>query len=193
MQVSSISFGRKIPIAKCCVFDKQQKQFVPATVNEYDCTTMTDFLEVKKLASTWKFADLIANSIYAKNDCYNKKVPNTYRIFNIEKDDGEVLGIASCNEKQGSLDVNFIETEPNKNHKYTGQVLLASLASYSVNLGKFKLKIKNAIESSVGFYQNICGFKRNFEDDFEISRRDIPQFIAQTEDRTQAPIIEFKG
>jgi hypothetical protein len=189
----NISFGKKIPIAKCSVFDNQQRQFIPVTVNEYDCKTMDDFVEVRKLDSTWKFADTIARSIYAKNDCFYKKIPNTYRFFNIERDNGEVIGIAACDEKQGSLDVNFIETKPDKKYKFAGQALLASLAGYSVNLGKFKLKIKNAIESSVGFYQNICGFKRNFEDDFEISKRDIPQFIAQTEGRTQTPIIELKG
>ena len=143
----NISFGQKIPIAQCCVFDNQQKQYIPATVNEYDCTTMTDFLEVRKLDSTWKFADTIARSIYEKNDCYYKKSPNTHRFFNIEKDNGEVLGIAACNEKQGSLDVNFIETNPDKSHKFVGQAFLASLAGHSVNMGKFKLKIKNAIET----------------------------------------------
>ena len=189
----NISFGKKIPIAQCCVFDNKQRQFVPVTVNEYDCTTMTDFVEVRKLDSTWKFADTIARSIYAKNDCYYRKIPNTYRFFNIEKDNGEVLGIAACDEKQGSLDVNFIETNPDKKHKFVGQTFLASLAGHSVNMGKFKLKIKNAIESSVGFYQVVCGFNRNYEDDFEISRRNIPEFINQTETRTNSPIINIQG
>ena len=187
-----VSFGKKIPIAQCSVFDNQQKQFVPVTVNEYDCKTMDDFVEVRKLDSTWKFADTIARSIYAKNDCFYKKIPNTYRFFNLERENGEVLGIAACDEKQGSLDVNFIETKPDKNHKYTGQVFLASLAGHSINMGKFKFKIKNAIESSVGFYQNICGFKRNYEDDFEVSRRNIPDFIKQTETRTHSPIINIQ-
>lgn len=189
----NISFGKKIPIAKCSVFDNKQRQFVPATVNEYDCTTMTDFVEVRKLDSTWKFADTIARSIYAKNDCFYKKIPNTYRFFNIERENGEVLGIAACDEKQSSLDVNFIETKPDKSHKFAGQVLLASLAGHSVNSGKFKFRIKNAVESAEGFYENTCGFKRNYEDDFEISKRDIPQFINQTERRTNSQIIDIRG
>ena len=189
----NISFGKKIPIAKCNVFDNKQRQFIPVTVNEYDCTTMTDFVEVRKLDSTWKFADTIARRIYAKNDSYYRKTPNTSRFFNIEKENGEVLGIAACDEKQGSLDLDFIETAPDKKHKYVGQAFLASLAGHSVNKGKFKFKIKNSIESSVGFYQTVCGFNRNYDNDFEISRRTIPQFITQTEQRTQGPIIEIEA
>ena len=190
----NISFGKKITIAKCHILDKEQNKFVPVVINEYDCTTMDDFVEVQKLGATFLFATTISQNMYAKNNSYYTKQPNNNRFFNIERENnGEVLGLALCEEQKHSLDVGYIETKHDNRHRYTGQALLASLAGFSSAIGKFKIKIKNAVKTSVDFYQDTCGFDKNSNSEFQLMRRDIPNFLEQTEERTKHPIINLQG
>ena len=95
----NISFKRKIPIAQCQIFDKEENKFVSATVHEYDCKTMSDICEVQKLGASWQFTNSIIYNMQVKNRCIYTGHPNSSRFFNIEKGNGEIIGLALCEEK----------------------------------------------------------------------------------------------
>lgn len=189
----NISFGKKIPIAQCHILDRQQKKFVPATINEYDCTTMSDIREVRKLGNAWRFAPTLAYNMEAKNHCHYTKEPNRNHFFNIEKENGEILGLAFCEEQGQTLDVHFLETKQNGLHKFAGQTLLASLGIYTVNNGKTKLRIKKSLKEAEDFYRKTCGFQPELKSSYLLTDRNIPSFIRQTEKRTHYPIINLQG
>ena len=188
----NISFKRKIPITQCQIFDNEQNKFVGATVHEYDCKTMSDICEIQKLGAGWHFINSFIYGMKVKNHSVYTGQENNFRFFNIEKNTGEIVGLAYCEEKENSLNVNFIETKQNKRQKYAGQTLLASIANYAIDIGKYKLIIKNALEDSYTFYKRICGFKKGEGIDLEMNRKDIKKFTKQTEERTQAPILSIK-
>ena len=189
----NISFKRKIPIAQCKIFDNEQNKFVGATVHEYDCKTMSDICEVQKLGAGWQFTNSIIYNMQVKNRCVYTGHPNNSRFFNIEKENGEIVGLALCEEKENSLNVNFIETKQNKKQKFAGQTLLAIIANYALDIGKCKLIIKNALKDSYSFYKSICGFKKGEGNDLEMKRKDIKKFTQQTEERIQSSIISTKA
>jgi hypothetical protein len=47
MFIYPVSFGKKIPVAKCHIIDNQKKKAVPATVYEYDCKNADDVEDLK--------------------------------------------------------------------------------------------------------------------------------------------------
>ena len=189
----NISFGRKIPIAKCHILDKEQKSFVPATVYEYDCTTKGDIQEIRKLDDSWRFTPTIANNMSIKNHSYYTQQPNHNRFFNIQKDTGEILGLAFCEEQGKSIDVHFLETKQDDKNKFVGQALLASLCIFTLNNGQTQLRVKSALKTAEDFYKKTCGFKQELKSSYLISDRHMPKFIKQTEKRTHYPIVDVQS
>ena len=66
MNISPVSFGKKIPISNCKVVDKKENKLINATLYEYDCKDLGDYYDVKDLKGRWNFKDMIAEEIYIK-------------------------------------------------------------------------------------------------------------------------------
>ena len=62
-----ISFGKKIPIAQCQIYDNQQQKFVKAVISEFDCKDKSDITEIKSLGPNWQYKETISSNMGIKN------------------------------------------------------------------------------------------------------------------------------
>ena len=191
----TISFGKKIPITYCQIFDKEKKRFVGATCYKYDCNDKSDIKEIQKLGDEWRYIIETLANMNRKIIRKNQGLSCDVAVFTLEKQNGETLGLCCAEDKEKALEVNYIESKQDNKHKYVGQVLLASMGQEVLdNDSQRKIVIKNAVSSAYGFYEDICGF---IEDrgscDLFMPREKIHRFLKQTKQRTHSPIINLKA
>jgi len=101
MSISSISFGAKIPVAKCQVLDKRENKFINATVYEYDCKDLEDIFEVGDLDESWEFQDLYTSSMHKKYIYQRDGRGDTgLSFYCLKNSDDEMLGVCQTEEKK---------------------------------------------------------------------------------------------
>lgn len=191
----NISFGKKIPIAQCQIQNIKTGKFEPATVYELDCKDESDLLETRKPKSKWEYASYIHENM---SDKYR------YGAFSQDFDDccfyilqdknGETIGMAQTEEiYEDAYDLACLDTRKGKHYTFVGQTLLATVAREVQKKSGDILSVFGAVDSAMDFYKKVCGFKIGEFDRPYISAEDIPNFIQQTEERTNAKIIDLKG
>lgn len=194
MNISPLSFGKRIPIAKCQIQEKETGKFVPATIYEVDCTDKEDFLEIKNLDRKWSFKYWIGENMDMKHSLKTELNEDcNLSFYQIRDEKGELLGISQVKEMGGTHDLSFIDTKPRNPYRYTGQAFLAGIASSVLKKDGFRLIVTNPIDEAADFYRNTCGFELLGDYIFKMNRSQIKDFIARTEERTQAPLINLKG
>lgn len=191
----NITFGRKIPITYCQIYDKEKQKFVGATCYKYDCNDKSDLKEIEKLGDNWRYLPETTANMKRKEIRQNQGLSCDVVVFTIEDKKGETLGLCCAEDKERSLEVNYIESKQDNKHKFVGQVLLASIGQEVLdNDSQRKLVVKNAVSSAYGFYEDVCGF---IEDkgscDLFMPREKIHRFLKQTKQRTHSPIINLKA
>ncbi len=187
MKINTINFGKLIPVNQCRVINRSEDKLVNATIYEYDCKDLFDVYEVGDLDYSWDFRDLITSGMHSKylNQVVGKE-DNKNHYYCAKDDDGNIIGLCYTNEDTDSIDIKLVTSEQDKKYKYVGQSILTSLAQKVLNTGREKLKIKAALSDVKDFYAKACGFrcttqgKSPFGDDFEITKEEIPAFIART-------------
>ena len=120
MNISSISFGRKIPRYTCQVQNKTTGEYVPATIYEYNCKDERDYEEIKKLDRRWLFKDNIAHFMEVKHSVqtlFNEKSNDSFFSMQVGKD---IIGIAQVCTLNGISNIDYITTKPRNeyNRKY---------------------------------------------------------------------------
>ena len=191
----NISFGKKIPIAQCQIQNIKTGEFEPATVYELDCTEESDLLETRKPKSNWEYANYIHENMSDKyrygsfsqdfDDCY---------FYILQDKNGNTIGMAQTEEiYEDAYDLAYLDTKKGKPYTFVGQTLLATVAREVQKKSGDILSVFGAVDSAINFYQKVCGFKIGEFDKPYISAEDIPNFIKQTEERTNAKIINLKG
>lgn len=189
-----ISFGRKIPITQCQIYDNEQKEFTTATCYAFDCNDKSDIDEISKMDDSWRYVNQTLHNMKRGYLTRDNDMMTDIIVYTLETDNGEKLGLCCTEDKGKRLDVYYLETKQDEKHKYVGQTLLASVGSQILNNNQYILLIRNALTSAFNFYKNTCGFTEDKENsDLSMNRTGIRQFIKQTEARTQAPIIELKA
>ena len=83
----NISFGQKIPMYHCSVQNTKTKEFVPATVYEYDCCDFFDAENIDKAADIASMA--VPYGIYIED--YRTLEQEAWEIANIDLIDEELL------------------------------------------------------------------------------------------------------
>ena len=197
-----ISFGAKIPIAKCKIQNRETGKFENATVYEYTCTDKSDVEKIERIISKqdWEFGQDIANDVWWKNSVIEKN--NTrynymrdYHFYSIENNRRKTIGLCETQEKE-DISVEFLETLQDKKYRFTGQTLLASVAEKANNIAN-RLIILNAAQKALDFYRKTCGFTteihENDEISFVIEEPQLQAFIKQTEERTNGEIISLNA
>lgn len=193
-----ISFGAKIPIAKCKIQNRETGKTESATVYEYTCADKSDVEKIERIASkeNWEFGTDIFDDASWKNSCIVNKdnsygYMNNYCIYSIENNRRKTIGLCETRESD-NINVELFETLQNKKYRFVGQVFLASLAKKASNSAKC-LVIENAAKKALGFYRNSCGFKKEFNEDeginFLVDAPQLEDFIKQTEQRTNGKIV----
>ena len=193
-----ISFGAKIPIAECKIQNRKTGKTESATVYEYTCTDKSDVEKIKRIVARedWEFGSDIAydahwkNTVIENNDkCYG--FMKDYHVYTLENNRRKTIGLCETKETDNII-VEFCETLQDKKYKYAGQTLLASIAQKACN-SSLTLIIENAATKALDFYRKVCGFTEEVYEDEEISfivdKRQMQDFIEQTEKRTNGKIV----
>ncbi len=154
----SISFGKKIPVAKCHIQDRTNNNQVNATIVEYDCNDLSDMSEIKRLHN-WTYSKFMSDNMERVFKTKQYFTPS-FSFFAIENDNKEIVGIASTKSVGGDLILDSLESSPDKKYKYTGKNMLTFLKNYALLKGLSRIYIPIAVESARDFYINKCGFKR---------------------------------
>lgn len=191
----NVSFGAKVPIAKCQIQNVETGSYEPAVIYEIDCNDKSDINTVTKPASEWKYSKLIQKDMQEKINY--KKIYSGYDVssfYILENQYGETLGMSEMTEfYDGSYDLTYLDTKNGKPYKYVGQTLLATTAREAYKKGTKVFTIYSAVLSALDFYTQVCGFKDCGLFVPTMKRGEIPHFVKQTERRTKAPILDFVG
>ena len=199
----NISFGKKIPITNCSVYDKQKQAFVNATMYELDgkdkedldyliyqkgnwgilkCNIMTDFFDKQQRILSKKELSPLETFIL-----------NAKKFYTLETQNDKSIGLCEVMELPDSTNIHFLECNPDKTHKFAGQVLLASIAKNIIKKDCASLTVNDPAESATDFYINKCGFtpSTNQPHKIEMNKEQMEHFVQQVEQRTQNPIVNI--
>ena len=168
----NISFGKKIPIMQCQVQNIKTGNFVPSTVYEYDCNDPSDANKIDEIDGYWIFKPQI---FYQAKDKHSQ--PNKYantRIFSLETQKGETLGLMVTDKDKKNNDVDVLENKFMSGHKYVGTSLLAAAALETIKQGYDKLTIKQPIPEVRPFYIDKCGFRETNGRPLELTKEELP-------------------
>ena len=190
----NISFGRKIPIIQTQIQNKHTQKFERATVYELDCKDESDILETLKPQNKWTYAREINVNMYTKYSRLQRGDDSKTSFYILQNQQGDTLGMAQTEEleKKGH-NLAFLDTEKDKQYKYVGQTLLASITKDIMNKDGIRLSIFEPVPTAVPFYDKICGFQNIGNLLLTADRQEMQDFISKTEQRTQAPLINLKG
>ena len=199
-----ISFGKKIPVNTCSIYDKRRRKYVEATVYEIDCKDKSDVDYIKRMEGNWIYKDQISYGIERK---YNRLTGENAKFWERAKEQGiedngyysleapnkEVLCVCETEPFGREVDISFLESKRNWRYKYAGQAMLASVANNLLGSEQI-LTVKAPANSAMGFYENACGFRKNPKySGYEMSQKDMGDFIQRTEEKTNGRIINYQG
>ena len=192
MNINPISFGKKIPIANCKILDTQKKVPVEAIFFEYDCKDHKDSIEVGSISGKWAFKNVISAGMERKfkNHLRGKsQIPNAY--YGLQTSDGKVLGLVSAENYTNRTEIEYITRDLSTDYKYVGQMMLAQLAKMALDENKYNLIINNPINDNYEFYRTCCGFRfiSDTDSDMTMDRKEMTNFIMNTEDKTDCSIF----
>ena len=199
-KIMQISFGKKIPIAKCNIINKKTKKPENATIFEYECNSRSDLERLSMLAEDkkWEYGYCIWSNGYNKNHSPNS-IYGQVGVYSIEDSKGRTVCICDTVEDEKEIIVKHIESRKNSPYKYAGQNMLAMLAKKVITTNREDLFINDGQPDAQDFYKvkcrfDIVGSNPKDEDgiDFEMKREDIPHFLSRIEEKTKGKIISLQ-
>ena len=190
-----ISFGKKIPISTCKIYNKEAKKFERATLYEVDCREESDIDYLSSPDGMWEFKNSIAydarSKYYESLLCLNQDSQD--KFYSLEAKDGTIACLCETQPFFKDTNIRYIESNPDKFYKYAGQIMLA-------NIAKLLLKTSQSMQIQVpsfdarDFYSKVCEFKEDMTGfGYELAQKDMKNFIQRAEKRTNGKIINFKG
>ena len=191
-----ISFGKKIPITTCNIYNKEAQQYERATLYEIDCNDEADIDYLLRPDGMWEFKESIAYD--AKNKYLDIKYcmcPNDImnRYYSLGTKNGKVACLCETQSVYGNTNIRYIESNPDKHYKFAGQTMLASIAKLIYSTSQC-LEINIPTAWARPFYSKVCGFKEDLTGfGYELRQKDMKKFISRTEQRTKGEILSSKG
>ncbi len=194
-----ISFGAKIPVNTCNIFDIKNKSFIKATVYEIECSDKADVDYMNAIGGFWIYKDAIFYGARTKYDrltgedsiFWHRRYDYEDKFFTLETPNQDVACMCEVEPHKKYYNVYFLESEEHKQYKYAGQSMLASIAKTLLGSEK-RLKVAEPAESARKFYSDKCRFKDDKTNlGYELLQEDIPAFIQRTEKKTQGKISKF--
>ena len=190
----NISFGKKIPIAQCQIQSIKTGKFEPATIYELDCKDETDVIETLKPQDKWIYARSINRNMCNKYIQQQQGEESSSTFYILENKDGKTLGMAQTDELlKKAHNLAFLDTEKDKQYKYVGQTLLASIAKNIMDKDGIRLSVFEPVPTAVPFYDKICGFQNIGNLLLTADRQEMKDFISRTQERTKSTLIDLKG
>ncbi len=193
MQIQSVSFGKKIPVASCKVKNNHTGKFERAKLYEYDCKDLADLQEFAKLPDYWGFKDAILSGMCEKKVVLDKhNVSTGVSYFVLQDKNDETIGICSAKKSLTDYGVKLIQTTPLKSHKYTGQAMLAALALVGLKENRNKFEIKYPTDEAMTFYTDKCCFQKGESKyHLEMDRRGMKKLLRKVQARTHSQIVDI--
>ena len=196
MNISPVSFGKKIPITQCKIRDNNSGNFVGATFYEVDCKDMEDINEINALSGKWEFRKTIARKM---EDIHDLMEIDSYRSNNLgfyvlQKDGGEIVGLSEVKKSFPDLRLEYIESENEGKYKYVGQTMMASLGEVARQEKLKRIYIPIPVDSAIPFYVDKCGFREQKNGSaliMNINKTKKLKELAET--KTHAPIIDVRA
>ncbi len=194
MNIQSVSFGKKIPIATCRVKNNETMKFEPATLFEYDCADSEDIFEVRGLPDEWSFKEAISSAMIQKRktmDNHGFNLPTHF--FVLKNPSNQTIGISYLEDKDNHSALKFIQTDPSKRYKYAGQAILASHARTSLNDSCDKFVVRYPADDVMPFYKDVCGFKDSDEKySVELDKKGMKNFLRKFQFRTLGRVFDIR-
>lgn len=198
MQISQVSFGKKIPKYQCKIQNKQTGNFEPATFFEVDCKDKQDYKRIKDLDDSWTFSYYLSEDMEKKYiqekhlKRKSKKQEKSKNSFYILEDKNEkILGISEVGNNKEIHEIKFLESNTNNKYKYVGQNLMAGIGKELLNKDGTTLTLL-ALEEAVPFYKKL-GFEHFSIFRMEMQKEDIKSMIEKVENNTQSPLIYIEA
>ncbi len=191
----SVSFCKKIPIAKCKIMDLKKGKFVPATFFEVDCSDKKDITEIESARGNWDYKNVIVCGMKDKYDDIKsgKKHSNNTAFYIMEKNNGEILGLTQANNSKKKTSIDFIESKNGKKYKYVGQTMIAALTKAMKHQHKNTLAVPFPMPDTYGFYIGKCGFKPyKGTSSLYMKKPEMKELQNKTESKTHSQIIDLK-
>ena len=188
---NTINFGAKIPIAKCQIQKTLTKASMPATIYEYDCKDVEDWVALKNQKGSWAYLGLFTERMLDK---YNlSKAMEDFKCYVIEGQKGELLGFVQTKDRLLSTDIQLLETSANKEYKYTGKTLLSTVAKIALRENRNNLTVSYPVDSALDFYVKGCGFEPTRATLLRMNKEGMQELISKTQEQTKAQIVDLIG
>lgn len=185
MTLNAISFGNKIPVAKCNIRDVRQNKFVEATLVEFDCKDNSDVEEIEKLDENWEYKDVFRDKMKYTRSIMRYKVPLNH-FYALKNENGEIVGIAQVKDERPDFVLNHIESKKGQ-YKFIGQNMIAMLSKIALENNFKRLYVPIPIEKARAFYTKKCGFRDIFGDcGVALSTFGMKRFQRKVNKRTNA-------
>jgi len=195
MQISAISFGKKIPIMQCSIKDVEKNKIIPATVYEYDCQCSSDIEDILYAGRDWYYNMSIAADMQDKYEQENfKEQKSPFHFYVMENQNGKMVALCETQETDKDIQVEYIETKHDSEQKYCGKTMLATLGKKVLDNNKKRLMIIAPLQDVLDFYINGCGFS-SFPNIFELNmeQNQIRDFVSKTEAQSGGKILDIKA
>ncbi len=201
----NISFGKKIPIYKTQVYDRDSNQFKTATLSEFDCKDNDDIEYVALQHDAWEYKYIINVDMFEKNrklnnpsimSSYDKLCLNNNRFFILEDEKNEMLGLCEVTGIYNNFNIQYLESNKSKKgrYKYIGQNLLTGISKQLLSsYEKPVLSILEPAYSAVNFYTGKCGFKNCLHSSLMMEKDGLQKLVSTVEERVQTPLLDIKG
>ena len=194
-----ISFGKKIPISTCNIYNKEAQKYERATLYEIDCKDEEDINYLNNIEGKWEYKDAIAYLADFKhidaNDINHEKIGldlSGYKIYSLETQGNHVACMCETHPLESSQNIEIIESNPDKKYKYSGQAMLASIAKQIFPQG-LDLEVLIPVAKSESFYSEACKFPRNDSAfGYCLKNQKLRFFIERVEGKIQGKILDVK-
>ena len=189
-----VSFGQKIPIALGQIQNKQTGEFEQATIYEVDCKDEYDYIETRNDSKDWNFPFEFWRNMQRKYFIWKEhKAVEPNHFYILQNQDYKTLGRIQVDENNDKkYTVEWLDTKTNNGYKYVGQNLLAASAREVLRQYGKSFVVLSAFDDAVPFYLDTCQFTDCGKYGFHMDEKQMQEFIARTEKRTNGPIIDLK-
>ncbi len=193
-----ISFGSKIPISACKIYNKEAKKFERATLYEIDCKDEEDINYLNNIEGKWEYKDSVAYGAKYKYMAllgvdFEETMPcmQDWQFYSLETEDRNTACICEVHPMENSKNIEIIESNPDKKYKYAGQTLLAGIAKRILPYG-FDLEVLIPVKKAESFYSKVCGFPRNDSTfGYCVKNQGLKDFIERVEEKVQGNILNI--
>ena len=193
MNLTPVSFGKKIPISQCCIKDNSTQSFIPATFVELE-GDLSDLRAVSEAKGIWEYKYPIIHCMYDKIS-KSAKLPRKSNVsfYALVKGAGDIVGLMQVEKIINALNIDLIEAERSNKYKYVGKNMIAGLGNVLKRMPEYKIEVALPLDNALPFYKS-CGFKNtNNKFPLVIDEKEIKNLQNQLEQTTQSPFIDLLG